>query len=244
MLTELLEQNHRQQVRPGPSPRRGMEGCWRLADLLAGPARELLANGLDHLPLPGDDLERLGDVLAHLHDAVRATARTGRRWLDHHTLTRQVLGERFTRRAAALEPDDRRGLRLPSGNLVLGGRGLEFLELQLHLVDQAGTAFGTMAVVVAPELGDLELEMLDHRLGGRDHRPGLRQLALGDRGTSLRRRQGSAQSGNLGSGIGHAKSIPRAGETPDKIWAFANYYPAFVGRCVHRGLRQSIPSRR
>ena len=156
----------------------------------------------------GMTLERLGNVLTHLHDAVRATARTGLRCVDHYPLTRQVIGERLARRAAALEPDDRRGLRLPSGDLVLGGGGLEFLELQLHLVDQAGTAFGAMAVVVAPELGDLELEMLDHHLGSRDHRTGLRQLALSGLGTGLRGRQGSAQLGNLGSGIGHVQSIP------------------------------------
>jgi hypothetical protein len=69
MLAELLEQDHGQQVRPGPAPRRRMERRRRLADLLAIPAGELLADGLDDLPLPGDDLQRLGDVLAHLHDA-------------------------------------------------------------------------------------------------------------------------------------------------------------------------------
>ncbi len=37
-------------------------------------AGELLADGLDHLPLPRNDLQRVGDVLAHLHDPVRAAA--------------------------------------------------------------------------------------------------------------------------------------------------------------------------
>ena len=90
---------------------------------------------------------------------------------------------------------------LLGGDLVLGGGGLEFLELQLHLVDQPGAAFGAVAILLAPELGDLELEVLDHRLGGRDHRPGLRQLALGGLGTGLRGRERGAQSGNLGGGI-------------------------------------------
>ena len=84
----------------------------------------------------------------------------------------------------------------------------KFLELQLHLVDEAGAAFGAMAIVVASELGDLQLEVLDHGLRGGDHRPGLRQLALRDLGTGLRCRESGAQSGNLGGGIGHAQSIP------------------------------------
>src|SRR6056297_1519427 len=67
MLSELLEEDRRQEVRAGPSARGGMERRRRLADRLAMAAGELLADGLDHLPLPRDDLERLGDVFPHLH---------------------------------------------------------------------------------------------------------------------------------------------------------------------------------
>ena len=70
VLTELLEQDHGQQVWPRPTTRGRMERRRRLADLLALPAGELLADGLDHLPLPRDHLRRLGDVFPHLHDAV------------------------------------------------------------------------------------------------------------------------------------------------------------------------------
>jgi len=110
-----------------------MERRRRLADLLARAASELLADGLDHLPLPRDDLERLGDVLAHLHDAVRPAARAGGRGCDHHPLARQMLRDGFASRAATFEAVDR-SCRLLRGDLVLGGGGLEFLELQLHLV--------------------------------------------------------------------------------------------------------------
>ena len=41
-----------------------MERRRRLADLLAIPAGELLADMLDHLPLPRDQFQRLGDRLA------------------------------------------------------------------------------------------------------------------------------------------------------------------------------------
>jgi len=66
MLAELLEQDHGQQVGAGKAARRHMEGRRRLRDRLAVPARELLAHDLDHLPLPGNDLQRLGDILAQL----------------------------------------------------------------------------------------------------------------------------------------------------------------------------------
>jgi len=33
-------------------------------------------------------------------------------------------------------------------------------------------------------------------------------------------------------------------QKPSKTWAFGQVYPTFPGRCVQRGLRQSIPSRR
>jgi len=72
MLAELLEHYHRQQAGAGPTPGDHMERGWRLGDLLAVPARELLAHMLDHLPLSGDDLECFGDVLAQLGQACSA----------------------------------------------------------------------------------------------------------------------------------------------------------------------------
>lgn len=57
-------------------------------DLLADPASELLAHGLDDLPLPGDDLERLGDAFSHLHDAVRPAAGAGGRRFNDYALAR------------------------------------------------------------------------------------------------------------------------------------------------------------
>jgi hypothetical protein len=62
VLPELLEQDHGQQVRPGKAARRHMEGCRRLRDRLATPARELLPHRLDHLPLPRDDLHGVHPV--------------------------------------------------------------------------------------------------------------------------------------------------------------------------------------
>jgi len=68
MLTELLEQDHGQQIGTGEAARGHMEGRRRLGNRLAVPARELLAHRLDHLPLPRDHLQRLGGVLAQLRE--------------------------------------------------------------------------------------------------------------------------------------------------------------------------------
>ena len=76
MLAELGVKDHRQQARPGPAARDGMERRRRLGDLLARPAGELLPHRLDHLPLARDDFQRLGDVLAELGQ-LAAAARAG-----------------------------------------------------------------------------------------------------------------------------------------------------------------------
>lgn len=61
MLGELLEQDHPQKVRAGKAARRHVEGCWRLRDLLAFAAGELLPHRLDDLPLTRDDFEHISD---------------------------------------------------------------------------------------------------------------------------------------------------------------------------------------
>jgi hypothetical protein len=66
MLTELLEQDHGQQIRPGKAARGHMEGRGGLGNRLALPARELLADRLHHLPAPWNNLQRLGDIFAQL----------------------------------------------------------------------------------------------------------------------------------------------------------------------------------
>src|SRR4051794_8357583 len=78
-----------------------MERRRRLADLLAVAAGKLLADVLDYLPLPWDDLQRLADVLTQLAQP-RAAAAQAFRWprLDH-PLARQMLGEGLAGRALA-----------------------------------------------------------------------------------------------------------------------------------------------
>ena len=101
MLPELLEQDHRQQARAGPAARNHMERRRRLADFLAVAAGELFADMLDHLPLPRNDLQRLGDVLAQFAQPRAAAAQAGRRCRLDHPLARQMLGEGLARRPLA-----------------------------------------------------------------------------------------------------------------------------------------------
>ena len=158
-----------------------------------------------------------------------------------------MLGEGLARGAATLEGLNRgrRLRRLLCGDPVLGRRGLEVLELQLELVDEAGAALGALAILLAPQPGDLEPEVLDHRLGGGDDRPGLRQLRFRGRRTRLRAAASAARSraiSEAGSSMARdyhaalAKAQQKQGCTPA--------HPALAGLCVQRGLRQSMPSRR
>ena len=181
MLAELLEQDHRQQVRPGEAARRHMERRRRLGDRLAGPAGELLAHGLDHLPLPRNNFQRLGDVFAKLRQPVRAATRAIGRCRDHDALARQVLGKRLARRPLALERLD--GLRssrcLFGRQFILGGGGFQFPELKLHLLQQACRAFRTGAIKLAPQLLDLEPVVADQCFRARQVRSCIGGVGLG-----------------------------------------------------------------
>ena len=52
------------------------------------------------------------------------------------------------------------------GAVILAGVGLEILELEFHLLQQAAAALGARAVLLAPEPGDLQFEVRDDRLDG------------------------------------------------------------------------------
>lgn len=212
-----------------------MEGSRWLADLLAVPAGELLAHRLDYLPLARNDLQRLGNVLAHFHDPGRATAGAGRRSFNDQPFARQVVGKRLAGGPTAFEGGDTCDpLRNASRrDLVFGGICLEFLKLQFHLVDQPGSPFRALAILLTAQLGDLKLEVPDHRLRRRHDSAHLCEISLGRSGTRFGFRECGPQSGYLRSGIIHGKKLP-----------CNDNQPAFEGRCVQRGLRQSIPSRR
>jgi hypothetical protein len=179
MLAELLEQDHRQQTRAGEAARGDMERRRRLGDRLASPAGEPFPDGLDHLPPAGDDLERLGDVLAELRQIRRAAARAALTRPDHDPLARQMLGKGLSRRPPAVEGcDDDRGRRAFGRELVLGRVGLGVLQLHLQLVEKPLLALRAHAVERAPKLFDLEPEIGDQRLGPRGCRVSVRQIGF------------------------------------------------------------------
>ena len=83
-----------------------------------------------------------------------------------NALTRRVLGERL---AGGLLAGEGRGLgrfscRHLGEKIIFRGRRLDLFELQLELVDEAGRAFGGLTVLLALELGDLQLEMGNDRV--------------------------------------------------------------------------------
>jgi hypothetical protein len=111
----LGKQDMGQQLGPCTPARNRMRGGRRLGDRFAGPADELLAHVLDHLPLARNELQRLGHVLANLaQSAVAAAWAGGRHRIDnalprHGRLARQeaVLAEWVTIAAFLIEAAQR-----------------------------------------------------------------------------------------------------------------------------------------
>ena len=142
----------------------------------AGPATELLSHMLGHEPLPGDDVERLGDVLADLGELAPAAAQARRRRRVNNPSARQI-GRKVAPRPRApreaLHVDARRlGLRR-----VLARRRRQLLELQFQLINEPLAALGARTKHRA-------LHLLDHQLQMRDQRFRARQL-----GTRLNQRR-------------------------------------------------------
>ena len=128
-----------------------------------------------------------------------------------------MIRKRLAGGAAAFEGRDHRprARRLGFGP-VIGNVGLDVFELHLQLLDQPGMAFGTMAILLAAEFGDLQSEVPDHVFRGRDDRLNLGQLPLGgDQGVlcgrcaSLCRGECGAQDSDLRGGLRHAEDLSR-----------------------------------
>ena len=131
MLAELLEHDHGQQMRAGPAARGHMEGRRRLVHGLPGPAGDLLAHGLDDLPLAGNDLQSFGDVFTDFREVRPAAAGARCRAGDNNPLARQMVRQGFP--IGGLPR--RRGLRLSSissgGSCFRGLLSLSLVSLQI-----------------------------------------------------------------------------------------------------------------
>ena len=164
VLPVLLEQHHGEKARAGEAAWQHMERRRGLADLLACPARELLPDVLQHLPLPRHHLQRLGDVLAELGEPGRPATRAGGRTRNDDPLARQIFGEGLARRLLAPERANRRdgGRRsLFGGQLILRRGRFELLQFELHLVEEACAPFASLAVDLATHLLDSQTQMRD-----------------------------------------------------------------------------------
>src|ERR1022692_1990805 len=93
MIGVFVDDYHCQQAWAGEATGNGVERSRWLADLLAGPAAELLAHMLGDEHLPRHHVERLGDVLADLRKLVAAAARAAGRRGMHDASARQMIGE-------------------------------------------------------------------------------------------------------------------------------------------------------
>jgi hypothetical protein len=122
-----------------------------------------------------------------------------------------MIGERFARGTLALEGLHRLGFGgdLLRGQLILGRGGLQFLEPQLHLLEETRRALRAMAVQGTAELLDLQLHAGDQRPGTGVHRQGASRGGLGFRcaglgfqaGGALGRISAWALARSVGSGI-------------------------------------------
>ena len=123
---------------------------------------------LGHEPLPGDNVERLGDILADLGELAPAAARARRRRRVNNPPARQigrkVAPRPLTPREALHVDAPRLGLRL-----ILARRRSQFLELKFQLIDEPLAALGARTEHRA-------LHLLDHQLQMRDQRFRARQL--------------------------------------------------------------------
>ncbi len=162
MIGVFVDQDHRQQTRPRVAPGDRVERSRRLADLLAGPAAELLAHMLGDEQLPRHHVERLGDVLADLGELVAAAARAAGRRGMHDAPAWQMIGEV----PARLRPPHMAlyGIGPLRFGLCLAGCRDQIFELQLQLIKQPLAALRARAVQLALHLGDHQSQVLDQRL--------------------------------------------------------------------------------
>jgi len=154
MQAVLLEDEVGEEVRAEHSARRHMEGRRGLADLLALPARDFLADRADHLVTCRFLLERLGNVGGQTAKIIRSAARALLARRHDHVLAGQVRGEVPPGATLAGEGGNARGPGRGDFTFDLGGAGvgLQLLEGDLQLFEQAAAALGAGAIFVAAHL--------------------------------------------------------------------------------------------
>lgn len=161
-----------------------------------------------------------------------------------------MLGERLARRPLALEDGNHGDLRccFLSDQIVLGSVGLEPLELQLHLIEQAAAALGAGTVLLALQLGDLQLEWVISASMALWWAMASTSLAFAS--SALRAIVATnALSVSTSSGWDEMAASMNQSDSCAMPYRMGKMqvcsdYPALCGRHVYCGLRQSIPSSR
>ena len=160
----------RQHAGSGSAARRRHCGGRGLDDRIARLAGVLRPDMADHQEAARHIVQHLGDILAepgHAGTALGAGAGAVIPGLMHNLLTRQMLGQRSALGLRALDARGRAVLDRHLG-LFLRRAGLQFLELQLQLFDPPGDPLRRPAELHPPQLGDLELQLLDLQRGELD----------------------------------------------------------------------------
>ena len=204
MIGVFVDQDHRQQARPGEAARDRMEWSRRLADLLAGPAAELLAHVLGHEPLPRHHVERLGDVLADLRELAAAAARAARRRGMHDAPARQMRRESCRRVAwRRVKPCTWTARRLAPSASSSPAAAASLLELQFQLIEQPLAALRARTELSRFIFAITQLQLLDQRLGAWTSL----RARLDQRSPSARRRRREDESVRSRSCTRHAITI-------------------------------------
>ena len=166
MQAVLGEQDMGEQLRSRTSARDRVRWSGRLADRFAGPAGELLAHVLDHFPLPRNELQRLGHILADLAQVGAAATRAEPRAPDRRSVP--AADARATDDEPAGAWNDAHDTVFSRADRKLG-HGLCLRRVsstsassQLELVDERMT-FRRLTVSFVSQLGDRELELLDQK---------------------------------------------------------------------------------
>jgi hypothetical protein len=224
MQQELVDQHHRQQARPGEATRDRMGGCRRLGNCLAVPTRELLADVLDDLPAPRFAFKGLRYHLAKLVQPLAATFAAGARRRLDYTLHRKMLWQRPAARpgivgALFLSGCRRRYLGL---RFLLGLGLFKVLNGELKLLDQQPAAFRGLPVLLAPRLGQHQLQPLDFQAANRHF--ALRQRQQFALRQDHRMRGGKVGRKRIGGARHTDESIIFVAKNPPRSSSSANKY--------------------
>src|SRR5580693_9043960 len=211
----------RQHAGGGPPARRWQSRPRRLGDRVAIPAGIFRPDMPDHPEPPRDIVEHLGDIFAEPgHGAAAGRASAGAVMLRfvHDLLPGQVVRQLLALGLASLA--DRQRLVFAGGLADrLGLAGFQLLEPQFELLDLPGHALRGAAKLHPPQLGDLELQLLDLQGAQLDGEPCrlqfrgcFRQFALAGQGKSPQRIR---VGGQIGRDQRHTLSLSNA-TAPDQ----------------------------